>query len=76
VKKNFLEKNGKKPTEGREKGPKKSDSGIRETKISAKSLFLLPNIYISKEFIPTDGKIPLLLGEIPIFLCLLSESPL
>jgi hypothetical protein len=75
VKKNFQKKR-EKPTEGREKGPKKSDSGIRKTKISVKSLFFPPNIYISKEFIPTDKKIPLLLGEIPLFLCLLSESPL
>jgi len=76
VKKNFLEKNGKKPTEGREKSPKKSDSGIRENKITIKSHYFSPNIYISKEFIPTDEKIPPLLGEIPLFLCLLSESPL
>jgi len=63
VKKKFLEKTGKTDRRSR----KRSDSGIRKTKISVKSLFFPPNICISKEFIPTDKKIPLLLGEIPLF---------
>jgi hypothetical protein len=42
VKKNFQKKR-EKPTEGREKSPKKSDSGIRENKITIKSHYFSPN---------------------------------
>lgn len=58
----------KKPTEGRRKRSEGTDSGIRENRISIKSLYLYHFIYFQRLYSDRFKKIPLFADEIPSFM--------